>query len=73
MLKHAHAVRSYPTVRWDTPVLTTILVVETDLSLDKEDQAYNKEAVNDLFEAVTNYLWSHSNYDSAEVRPYHPR
>jgi hypothetical protein len=68
IIKHDNAIFSWITLRvGHNGVITEILAIETDLSLNTEDPNYQKDAVDDLMAAAVAYLRDHPHIDSIEI------
>ena len=68
IVKHDHAISSWITlcVARDG-VITTVLMVETDLSLNADAPNYQENAVAGLVEAAVAYVRDHSHIDTIEI------
>ena len=53
--------------------MASIYVVETDLTLSRNDLAYDADAVQDLMVAAKNYLEANPTYDGLKIVPYRQR
>lgn len=74
MFTHDHALKTYPTIQWDSGARHTIYVIQTDLELAPDDPAYDKTAVDDLTAAAVEYLKARENtYDSLRIEPFSAR
>jgi len=68
IIKHDNAISSWITLCVDSNgVTTTILMVETDLSLNAEDPNYQKDAVDRLTAAAVAYVGDHPHIDTIEI------
>lgn len=45
-------------------------VIETDLALSRDDEAYDEDAFRDLYLAARHYLEANAVYDSLKIVPY---
>ncbi len=69
MFKHAHAINVWTTIRLRKDDMRTVLVVETDLTLDVEAQAYDAEKATNLTDSIVAYLKDHNAIDEADIVP----
>ena len=68
IIKHDNAISSWITLCIDrNGVTTTILMIETDLSLNAEDPNYQKDNVDSLVAAAVAYVGEHRHIDSIEI------
>ena len=68
IIKHDNAISSWITLCIDrNGVTTTILMIETDLSLNAEDPNYQKDNVDSLVAAAVAYVGEHQHIDSIEI------
>ena len=68
VIKHDHAVSAWIRLRVARDgTTTTILMIETDLSLNAEDPDYRKAAVKSLIKAVVAYVRDHPLVDTTEI------
>ncbi len=68
IIKHDNAISSWITLCVDrNGVTTTILMIETDLSLNAEDPNHQKDAVDSLIAAAVAYVGEHRHIDSIEI------
>ena len=69
IIKHDNAISSWITLCIDrNGVTTTILMIETDLSLNAEDPNYQKDNVDSLVAAAVAYVGEHRHIDSIEIK-----
>jgi len=69
IIKHDNAISSWITLRVGRKgVTTTILMIETDLSLNAEDPNYQKDNVDSLVAAAVAYVGEHRHIDSIEIK-----
>ncbi len=69
IIKHDNAMSSWITLCVDrNGVTTTILMIETDLSLNAEDPNYQKDNVDSLVAAAVAYVGEHRHIDSIEIK-----
>ena len=68
IIKHDNAISSWITLCVDrNRVTTTILMIETDLSLNAEDPNYQKDNVDSLVAAAVAYVGEHPHIDNIEI------
>ena len=68
IIKHDNAISSWITLRVGRKgVTTTILMIETDLSLNAEDPNYQKDNVDSLVAAAVAYVGEHPHIDNIEI------
>jgi len=68
IIKHDNAISSWITLCIDRDgVTTTVLMIETDLSLNAEDPNYRKDAVDSLAAAAVAYVGDHPHIDAIEI------
>ena len=68
IIKHDNALSSWITLRVGRKgVTSTVLRIETDLSLNAEGPDYQKDAVDSLTAAAVAYLREHRHIDSIEI------
>ena len=68
IIKHDNAISSWITLCIDrNGVTTTILMIETDLSLNAEDPNYQKDNVDSLVAAAVAYVGEHPHIDNIEI------
>ncbi len=68
IIKHDNAISSWITLCIDrNGVTTTILMIETDLSLNAEDPNYQKDSVDSLVAAAVAYVGEHPHIDNIEI------
>ena len=68
VIKHDNAVSSWIRLRVARDgTTTTILMIETDLSLNAEDPDYRKAAVKSLVKAAVAYVHDHPPVDTVEI------
>ena len=68
IIKHDNAIFSWITLRvGQNGVITRILTIETDLSLNTEDASYQKDAIDDLVAAAVAYVRGRPHIDSIEI------
>jgi len=69
IIRHDNAISSWITLCVDrNGVTTTILMIETDLSLNAEDPNYQKDNVDSLVAAAVAYVGEHRHIDSIEIK-----
>jgi hypothetical protein len=68
IVKHDHAISSWITlcVARDGAI-TTVLMIETDLSLNADALDYQKNAVDSLVAAAVAYIGNHPHIDTIEI------
>ncbi len=68
IIRHDNAISSWITLCVDRDgATTTILMIETDLSLNTEDPNYQKDNVDSLVAAAVAYVGEHQHIDSIEI------
>lgn len=67
MLEHPHVLATHSKVH---PGSRMACVIETDLALSRDDEAYDADAFQDLFLAAKGYLEANAAYDSLKIVPY---
>jgi predicted RNA-binding protein with EMAP domain len=68
IIKHDNAISSWITLCIDRDrATTTLLMIETDLSLNAEDPNYRKDAVDSLVGAAVAYVGHHPHIDTIEI------
>lgn len=68
IIKHDHAISSWITLCIDRDgVITTVLMIETDLSLNAQDPNYRKDAVDGLVATAVAYIGDHPHIDTIEI------
>ena len=68
VIKHDNAVFSWITLCIARDgATTTVLMIETDLSLNAEDPNYRKDAVDRLVAAAVAYVGDHPHIDTIEI------
>jgi len=67
IITHPHAKSSWLTIRMRVDEMKTVLVVETDLSLNASSEDYNKAAVTSLLQSVSDFLATNKHIDSADI------
>jgi hypothetical protein len=68
IIKHDNAVSSWITLRVSPKgVITTILMVLTDLNLNAEAPDYQKDKVKNLIAVAVEYVRKHSHIDILEI------
>lgn len=73
MVAHKHAKSIWTTVRVRNDDLRTVLIVETDLSLNRDAPDYDEVAANDLFAAVVEFVKANAaTIDEADIVPIRP-
>ena len=73
MLEHPHVLAVHSPIWSDSADMASIYVVETDLTLSRNDLAYDADAVQDLMVAAKNYLEANPTYDGLKIVPYRQR
>jgi hypothetical protein len=73
MFEHPHVLAIHSTTRPGSIDMASIYVVETDLTLSRDDPAYDEDAVQDLFVAAKDYLEANPTYDTLKIVPYRER
>ena len=69
IIRHDNAISSWITLCVDRDgATTTILMIETDLSLNAEDPNYQKDNVDSLVAAAVAYVGEHRHIDSIEIK-----
>jgi hypothetical protein len=72
VIKHDNALSSWITLRVARDgVTTTVLRLETDLSLDAQDVNYQKGSVDSLIAAAVAYVEDHPHINTIEIEPIH--
>jgi hypothetical protein len=69
VIKHPGAVSSWLALRVTREGVRNVLVVETDLALDPQEEEYEAGALESLLAAVRAYLAANSGVESAEINP----
>ncbi len=68
IIKHDNAISSWITLCVDRDGLTTtVLMIQTDLSLNAEDPNYQKDAVDSLIAAAVEFVGKDSHIDTIEI------
>ena len=68
IIKHDHAVSSWITLCISRDrVVTTVLMIETDLNLNAEDSNYQKDSIDSLVAAAVDYVGGHPYIDTIEI------
>ena len=67
ILAHPHAKSSWFTVRMRVEEMKTVLVVETDLSLNAVSEDYNKDTVDSLLQSIAEFHGANKHIDSADI------
>ena len=71
IIKHDNAISSWITLCIDrNGVTTTILMIETDLSLNAEDPNYQKDNVDSLVAAAVAYVGEYPHIDNIEIEQF---
>ena len=69
LVEHRHAISSWLTVHLTRDTMETVLVVETDLVLNAQDNDFDSDAVSSLLAKVQEYLAANQHIDSADIEP----
>jgi hypothetical protein len=69
LVLHKHAISSWLTVRLTRDTMNTVLVVETDLVLNAQDNDFDDDAAGSLLAKVQEYLAANQHIDSADIEP----
>ena len=70
LIKHDNAISSWITLRVARDaVTTTVLRIETNLSLDAQDLNYPKGSVDSLIAAAVAYVDDHPHINTIEIEP----
>ena len=67
LVEHRHATSSWLTVQLTRDTMKTVLVVETDLVLNAQDNDFDGDAVRSLLAKVQEYLAANQHIDSADT------
>jgi hypothetical protein len=71
IIRHDNAISSWITLCVDRDgATTTILMIETDLSLNAEDPNYQKDNVDSLVAAAVAYVGEHPHIDNIEIEQF---
>ena len=69
LVEHRRAISSWLTVHLTRDTMKTVLVVETDLVLNAQDNDFDGDAVSSLLAKVQEYLAANLHIDSADIEP----
>lgn len=70
MLEHPHVLATHSKMRPGSAAMAWSYVIETDLALSRDDEAYDEDAFRDLYLAARHYLEANAVYDSLKIVPY---